>query len=236
MSYARVAANIIINNAHCDGMVTQLGVGRDWEALEPRDDVAGYTPDIDGQYSWWYQDVFEYVDLLRAIGPIRTFTRHDMNLSQWQYHGKWRLGSSAGISQYKSLEFYDGRPGLYAGVNAGNEWGRLTSVATNFGPNLQFWVWRCGQATGETDPILFAIHLRPVSGTEYALCFPGQGAAGKYHTDLTGITDAQPQEPYLMGKPANEPLWTVIDRRKQGAAPTVGAVGKEPKLEIIRIE
>ena len=232
MSYTRVAANIIIDNAHCDGMVTQLGVGRDWEALEPRDDAPGYTPDIDGQYSWWYQDVFEYVDILRAIGPIRTFTRANMAASAWALQGKWRLGSSAGQSQYRMLEFYDGRPGLYSL----GQWGKATSVSSSLGPNLHFWVWRCGQAQGETDPIMFAIHLRPASGVEYALCFPGQGAAGQYHTDTTGISDAQTAEPSLWGLVPGEDKWTVIDRRKQGAAPTVGAIGEAPKLEIIRLE
>lgn len=238
MSYTRVSANIVINNAHCDGMITTLGAGRDWDALEPRDDAPGFTPDIAGQYSWWYADVFEYVDLLRAIAPIRTFTRTNMATAAWQLQGKWRAGSAAGQSQYRLLEFYDGRPGLYDGANKlpGNEWGKATSVATNLGPNLQFWVWRCGQAQAETDPILFEIRLRPASGIEYALCFPGQGAAGQYHADLTGVSDAQVMEPYIMGFVPGEEHWTVIDRRKQGAAPTVGSLGKEPKLEIIRIE
>ena len=236
MSYVRVAANIIINNAHCDGMLTKLGIGRDWDAMEPRDDAQGFTPDVAGQYSWFYKDVFEYIDLLRAIGPIRTFTLADMSLANWTVQGKWRVGSSSGIAKHKSLAFYDGRPGLYDGVNAGSAWGKATSVASNLGPNLQFWVWRCGQAPAETDPILFAIHLRPASGIEYALCFPGQGAAGKYHEDKTGETDAQTTAPYLMGLVPGEDHWTVIDRRNQGAGPTVGEIGKEPTLEIIRIE
>lgn len=237
--YARAAAYLAIDNAHCDGMLTKHGIGRDWAAVEPKDDAVGYTPDIAGQYSWYYQDVFEYVDKLHAIAPIRTFTRADMALGDWELQGKWRLGSAAGHSQFKALHFYDGRPGLYNGVNkgAGNNWGKATSVATDLGPNLQFWVWRMGAAVGETDSAYFSIVFKPTDGSiQYAFVFPGQQAAGKYHQDYTTVTDGQINAPFVMAKPATEPNWSVVDRRDQGCSPTVGHIGQSTSLQIIRIE
>ena len=53
MAYAKAIAQLMLDNAHTDGLVTVKGIGRDWEAAQPRDeDKATFTPDVGGQYGW----------------------------------------------------------------------------------------------------------------------------------------------------------------------------------------
>lgn len=238
MSYVRAAANLLIDNAHADGMLTKHGIGRDWEASEPREEAYGWSADVGGQYAWVYGDRLEYVDKLKAIGPIRTYTRADMDLDDWTLSARagssqWRLSGLAAHSRYRMLHMHDGAIGQYGTGHIT----KAVSTSTSLGPNLQFWLWRGGRPARETDPTLVAIHLVPAeNGIAYALVFPREQAGGQYHTDLTGITDAQQTGPFLMARPYNEALWTVIDRKSGGGSAKAGAVGSESKLELIRIE
>ena len=38
MAYTRAVAKLVFDNAHADGRITEKGIGRDWEAHEPRDE------------------------------------------------------------------------------------------------------------------------------------------------------------------------------------------------------
>ena len=237
-TYVRAAANLIIDKPHADGMLTQEGVGRDWPATEPKEETFAFTPDVGAPYTWCYRDVCEYVDRLKAIAPIRTFTRGDMALTDWTLstlsgEDQWKLSSRAAHSRYRMLHMFDAAISQYS---VSGHVPTATTVSAAWGPNLQFWVWRGGRPKGETDPCLFAIHLRPTTGIEYALVFPAQQEGGKYHSDNTGITDALQTTPFLMGLVPGEAYWTIITRKQGGASPTIGAVGSEARLEVIRIE
>ena len=69
MSYTTPVANLIVDNAHADGLTTEWGIGRDWVAAEPKEDPRGFTPDLGGAYGWQYKNKFEYKDV--ELGQVK---------------------------------------------------------------------------------------------------------------------------------------------------------------------
>ena len=238
--YARAAVKIIVDNAHCDGMITTLGVGRDWTADEPRNTLVldQFTPDVGGQYGWWYVGAFEHITRLNCIAPIMTYTPSAMALGsgagQWTVNrGLWRNSATSGvlgISGAGLLEYYDGRPGRYAA----GAWGQITSVS-NMAPNLQIYVWRLPGSPLETEPsaVEFIFH-GATSGDLYRLGFPSNGAAGDMAI-ANGLSGWQ-SHPYLMGKRTGDTVWTLIDNPNVGCAPANSGAQREASLLALRVE
>lgn len=231
MSYARAAAKIIVDNAHCDGLLTTLGTGRDWDAKEPRDYLGAgqFTPDIGGEYGWHYAGQFENIQRLGCIAPIGSYTMANMALSGWTVNsGDWALTSTGGELNVALLHYKDARAGLYATTDHGD----ITSVAS-FAPNLMLRGWRMPPGNGETDPGLFEIILQgATSGDEYCLGFPREGSSGAYGT-AQGRTGWQ-SGPYLLGKRTGDSTWTLIDNMRLGSG-AKGAKGG-PEYFGLRIE
>lgn len=216
MAYTRAAAKLIIDNPNADGQVTTWGIGRDWEAAEERAMFRGLSADITGQYGWRYNGQFEYLEKLKAIGPIGAATFADMNIDGWTAtQGAWAESSKAGALRYTHLHFYDGRTGLVAT----NEYGIITSTAS-FTPNLALSVWRFPATKEETDPCVFEVHFLG-SGTApvYALSFPASGPGGTFYSSQFGASGAQYTNPALIGRLPGQSTWTVIDEWKGGGAP-----------------
>jgi hypothetical protein len=234
MAYARAAVQIIVDAAHADGMITVDGVGRDWDAIEPRDrlDIGQLTPDLGGQYGWWYEGLFERIPPLNAIAPIMTWTFADMVLANWtQTHGSgyWRESWTSGAIRVKLLEYFDGRAGRYAA----NAYGHLTSVGA-WTPNLAMHIWRMPQAPDETEPGTVELWFRgATAGDVYCLGWPTEGDAGAYGT-AQGRTGWQAQ-PYLLGKRTGDTVWTLIDTLRSTCGPR-GSRGKDqPTLQQVRL-
>ncbi len=233
MSYTRCVMELWADNAHADGMITTRGGGRDWEATEPREDQPGWTPDVWGQYGWDYAGKCEYLSYLRGVAPIRTYTRTDMSLAAWTVvSGLWREGAIAGNLDIAGLHYYDGLPDRYAAGAHG-----VIESDGDLGPNLRLGRWRMGGAPVETAPALGAEYwTNPDNSVQYGLHLPGLGTAGAYHDSVTGTSGAELSKPLLLGKPATESVWTVIDQLDAGAGPRAGSVDKAPVLEIVRVE
>ena len=224
ISYARAAAKIIVDNAHCDGLLTILGTGRDWDAKEPREHLGEgqFTPDIGGEYGWHYNGQFENISRLGCIAPIGSYTMTNMVKSAWDItSGDWELTSTGGELPVALMHYRDARPGRYAT----GEYGNITTLA-NYTPNLMFRGWRMPPANGETDPGLFEIILQgATSGDQYCLGFPREGNSGSYGT-AQGRTGWQ-CSPYLMGKRTGDTSWTMIDNMRIGSGPRSAKGGPE---------
>ena len=233
MAYSRVASNLIIDNAHADGMITTPGIGRDWPAIEPRDNELTFSPDLGGQYGWFYDGQFEYIDKLGGIAPLGTVAKTSMALSNWTVtQGKWRNSAYSGNLQTQYLHYYDAEAARYAA----NEYGILTSK-NSYAPNLVFWIWRMGSAPAETDPALFGIHFLGSGGAvQYALYLPAYKTGSDYEAELTGRSGRTELQPYLLGKPAVENTWTLVDKLNAGSVPSVGGTGNTSKFQVLRIE
>jgi len=233
MAYTRAAAALTIGPPHYDGYPTSVGIGRDWMAVEPRDDtIRGFTPDVGGQYGWWYAGRFEYVDKLGCIAPIGTYTESAMSLGSWQViSGKWRESSAGSALRRAWLHYYDGRAGRYA-AGAHGEVRSNASIAPAFVCNL----WRMPGAVDETEPAIVDLHLYNDGGTQYILRFPAQGTAGVEQTGLTGETSPEYDSPLLLGKPAADANWSVVDRMSLGSTPRLGNAGDAPLRQTVRVE
>jgi hypothetical protein len=231
MAYSRVAANLLVDYPHVDGMLTTLYVGRDWQAIEPRRDTGGFSPDVEGQYGWYYDNKFEYLERLGGIAPLGKFTKSNMALTDWDVvQGKWRESPAAASLGVTHLWYYDAR----AGRVATNEYGILRSKAS-YAPNLMFWFWRMGGAYDETDQATIGIHLAGADA-QYALYLPAYREAGSYYEGLTGTTERQDLQPVLMGKASGDSNWAVIDTLSASSTPTLGSISETPKLQTVRIE
>ena len=228
MSYARATGHLTVGYPHYDGYPLTIGAGRDWPASEPREDtLRGFTPDVGGSYGWMYGGRFEYLDKLHCIAPIGTYTEADMALSAWTVlSGKWRLSAAAGPNRYKCLHYYEGRAGYSGEVRS----------AANMVPNLQCEFWRMPRGYGETGQAVLDIHFYNGGQTQYILRFPAEGAAGTEQTDLTGETDPQYTAPMLLGKPAGDGRWTVVDKLSLSSTPRLGQVGNTALHQTVRIE
>lgn len=225
MSYVRLAANLIIDNADADGRITVMGVGRDWEATEPRDETIKFTPDIGSAYAWEYNGLFEYIDRLNGIAPLGTYTPGDMSLAGWtQTSGSWGLSSAANATGYRFLQYYDDTGAI----------GRLTSTG-NYSPNLAMWIWRF-PGTG-TIPALLGLHFLGSAGApEYAIYWPAQTEWGAYEATLTGQSGGQYTSPLLLGRPQSESVFSVIDRQQSGGTLRLGDFGAEPVYQVLKVE
>jgi len=238
--YARAAVQIIVDAAHCDGMITVLGVGRDWTADEPRNTLAldQRTPDVAGTYGWWYSGLFEHITKLNCIAPIMTYTAAPLELGsgagEWTVNkGLWRESAASGVLGIAGaglLEYYDGRPGRYAA----NAWGQITSV-DEMAPNLQVYCWRMQGSPQETEAAAVEFVLEgAVAGEFYCLGFPSNGDAGIMGA-ATGRTGWQ-SHPYLMGWRSGDTEWTMIDNLSVGAAPGNSGPQRKASLLGLRIE
>jgi hypothetical protein len=238
--YARAAVKIIVDAAHCDGMITTLGVGRDWTADEPRNTLAldQRTPDVGGMYGWWYEGVFEHITKLNCIAPIMTYAAAPMELGsgagQWAVNkGLWRQSAASGVLGVMGgglLEYYDGRPGRYAA----NAWGQVTSV-DELAPNMQVYVWRMPGSPLETEAAAVEFILEgATSGEQFCIGFPSNGDAGIMGT-AQGRTGWQ-SHPYLMGKRTGDTYWTVLDHLNVGCAPGNSGPQRKASLLALRIE
>jgi hypothetical protein len=231
MAYVRAAVQIVVDAAHCDGMLTVQGVGRDWRTLEPRDalDIGQRTPDLGGQYGWHYNGLFERIPALNGIAPIMTYTPADMDLGDWTVQsGMWRESHTSGNMRHKALEFYDGLPGRY-GASAH---GHLTSTA-DWAPNVDFIAVRMPQAPDETEPGTLELWFRgATAGDLYCIGWPTAGPSGAYGT-AQGRTGWQ-SHPYLMGKRTGDSTWTLIDTLRSTTVP--GEHGKTLLVQHHRIQ
>lgn len=233
MAYTRVVCNLTLDNAHADGRITEQGIGRDWEAREPRgESLTGFTPDVASQWGWLYEGRFEYIDRLGCLAPLGGCTPADMALANWTVtQGVWRESETSGVLRYKHLHYYDGRGGRVAG----GDWGIVTSNG-NYTPNLQLWLWRFPSASGEADLPFVGLRLTGAGGAHYLLGLPAQGAQDTYYGDLTGGSGAQLGTPYVLGRPAGETTWTRLDALAEGPAPQSARLGNEPTLQMVRLE
>ncbi len=205
MSYVRASANLVVDNPHADGRITQWGIGRDWVAAEPRQGAGpGFAADVAGQYGWEYQNTFEYIDKLRGIAPIGVYTEVDMALDGWTVlRGKWKESSTAATLQHKYLHFYDARPGL----GALGEWGQIKSNA-DFAPNFEMHIWRFPPDRQETDAanVTVAMHGDGIAPS-YCIVLPS-ARVGK----VEGVTSSEDKlnYPQLWGRPQGG-NWALID-------------------------
>jgi hypothetical protein len=243
MSYARAVGQIIIDAPNADGWTDTesgdyLGIGRDWDAAEPRElGDWGNTPDLWGQYGWDYGGVAEYISTLQGIAPLGTFTAEDMALGsgagQWTVeNGLWRASSSAGTLRNTWLHAYDGR----AGRIAADEEMRVISV-DDMEPNLQLLMWRLPGAYNDTEPAWVALKLtNPDGSQQYGFVFPALSAAGGSWLDEGTPGNPWFTQPLFFGWPNNEPYPTIIDTMSAGSAPRLADIGRVPTLQAIRIE
>lgn len=240
MAYSRAISILEIDNAHADGMVTTKGIGRDWEAVQPRDEEkAGFSPDVGGQYGWEFgpqqynaaQSQCEYIKAMRAIAPLGTWALGDMDDTLWAVdRGMWQeyWAANPGI---KMLHFYDGRAGLI-GLGASG----IIASSGDYTPNLQLWLWRFPPRADETDPASVELWFEgDGTGPQYCLGFPEAGPTSTYYSGETGASGTYTQ-PYLMGKPNGEALWTLIDTSDAGGASSISSSRSEPRFQAIRIE
>ena len=239
MAYARVVAELVADNQHCDAWFDtqnsgRFGAGRDWEAREAREELTGFTPDVWGQYGWEYAGEFEYLKHLGGIAPIRTGTLADMALTDWSVtSGKWRESSTAGLLKRKWLHYYDAEAGRYAA----GEHGVIRSV-NDYSPNLLFYIWRLAPAVNEGEPAVVNIRFVNDSGSvEYAIYLPTFGEQADYLKDLLGVTKHELTQPLLLGRPRVETDWTVIDEIDLSTSPRAGGdIGNDCKLQVLRVE
>jgi len=232
MSYVRAAANLILDNPHADGHITQFGIGRDWQAEERRL-TGSWAWDLATPLGWEYAGQFEYLDKLKAVAPLGTYTPADMALSDWTVtQGKWQESSSSGALRYKHLHFYDGRPGLFAT----SEYGILTSKAS-FRPNLFCGVWRFPADKTETDPCVFEIHfLGDGTSPVYVLGFPAPGPGGNYYQGGPTVNSEQYTHPLLMAHMPGQTAWSIIDEARGGAPQAGGDLNQKAYWQGLRIE
>lgn len=228
MSYVRAVGRLTVGKPHYDGYPTSIGIGRDWEASEPRDNsLRGFTPDVGGQYGWEYGGQFEYIDKLGCIAPMGTCQPSDMVLSEWtQLAGNWRESSQSAALRNTWLHYYDGRVGYWGSIRS-NAW---------YAPNLLFDFWRMPGAVNKAQVPVVDIRLYNGGGCQYILRFPSQGPAGTEQSVITGETDPQYTSPLLLGKPPTDTLWTVVDKMSLGATPRLGNAGEAPIRQTVRIE
>ena len=231
MAYVRAGVKAVFDNPHADGLLTQLGVGLDWEAGDAGNRLGGRTADLSGTYGWELGTAFEYIKGIGALAPIGRTTPADMALTDWEVlKGTWKLSASSANLQHQWLHYYDGRPNRYAA----DAWGQVRTKTDRW-PNLQFDVWRMGSAPGETDRAMFAVHFRG-AGADYALCFPGTGADDSYWTGMTGGSAGQLMHPALLGRADEDATWTIIDQITGGSLPNFRLLGGAAALQSIRVE
>jgi hypothetical protein len=244
MAYARIVSALVADNAHADGYFDTLtgngrfGIGRDWEAREPRAEEGGSTPDVAGQYGWNYSGQFEYLDRIGGIAPVGVATQVDMAKGDWNLSPdatKWRLSSRSPQLRTRYLHFYDGSL---------NAQGSAVSKAAH-APNLQFWIWRMGGAARNPqtptlplpDPPLLVIKLLG-DGTSagYAIALPAYREQGSYADGQTGTSGRQSLQPQLWGRAPGETVWTPLDNLSAGSAPTLGGAGNAVEFQTLRVE
>jgi hypothetical protein len=242
MAYSRVVSQLIADYPHADGHIDtlasgRLGIGRDWEAREPRENGDwGNTPDVWGQYGWDYGGIAEYIEVLQGIAPLGTFTRADMELGssagQWTVeNGTWRASSAAGLLKHEWLHYYDGRPGRLAA----DAEGRVVSV-DSLAPNLQVNLWRMGGAHNDTEPAwVLILFTNPLGSQQYGFVFPALDEADA-SVDFGSVGNPWFTQPLFFGWPDNETLPTVIDPMSAGSAPRLGKFGAQPTFQMVRIE
>lgn len=259
MAYSLVVGQLVVDNPHADGWFntyTDDGAfycGRDWEALERRDDVKGFSPDVAGQYGWEYANTFEYIDKLACIAPMGTKgtldsdgkeVLPDMNPGDWRFLAgaphfapMWKLSSKSAYLKQRVLWFYDSRPNLYPnGVYPDGVFGQAISQAS-YTPNLQFYIWRNGRHPDETEPPLVYIGFYGDGNEQYQIHLPGKEAqTGKIHKEMTGEEKRQYSKALLLGRKGGTPTWTVIDTQGAGAAPTIGKLTAQASFQSVRIE
>ncbi len=229
MSYPRAFCQFVFDYPHCDGMLTRLGIGRDWEAREPRQDEWAWTGDVSADLGWHYGGQFEYLKTLRGIAPVGTWGTPTMALSQWtQTRGLWREAPTTAASRFTYLHYYDARPNRYAA----GAWGTLTST-TSYTPNQVWYIWRGPNLQGDSDAPMFCIAFGNTGGIRYAITLPAYREAGAWETGLTGNDGATPQ-PALWGYSAGQ--WNQIATMDSSSVPRMGAVGAEPVFQCLRTE
>lgn len=229
MSYVRAAGNLIIDKPNADGRVTTWGIGRDWQAAEPRDKSGGgkYAADLAGSFGWQYGLQFEYLEKLRGIAPIGTYTEADMDLDGWTVtQGMWQESSTAGAMKKKHLHFYDARPARVAA----NAWGIVQSNAS-YHPNFEVHLWRFPADENETDPNIVSLVLTGNgSAPEYALVLP----AGQTSTSPFSATTGTYKHPQLWGRPQGSAVWSLIDEHKGSGV--VNVPGQRADWQAVRVE
>lgn len=236
MSYSLVNGQLIKDNPHLFGWFDTIAGGAkfswgcDWEAQEAKDQLEGFSPDIGGSYGWEYNNQLEYIKRLACIAPIGTFTPADMTTAAWQTQGRWQLTSTTNFFKHRALWFYDGRPNLYPGT----QWGYAKTVADTE-PNVQFHIWRVGQAAGELQPSTFSIRFLGDGNQQYQLTLPAYGLTGKEHEELTGRVGDKYCKAILYGQQAGSG-WSVVDTFGAGAAPELMSYTAVPKFQAVRIE
>ena len=233
MSYTTPVANLTIDYPHANGRMTKWGFGRDWEADEPRQVPGGYTPDLEGPNGWYYQGLLEWIEPIRGIAPLGQHSGHtvDSNIADWFIlSGLWQESSAAGLLRAKWLHFYDGRPNL---ILTG-EHGRIASKA-NYPLNFVAWFWRFPAPPTEANTPHIMLHLiGDGSAPEYAIYLPAWGKT----TEMPGQegTDVMYQSPLLLGRPLDDPLWSIVDEIPGGSGALGDMAQEGARLEAIKVE
>ncbi|GEM_PF-2768521 len=219
MAYEHPVAKLTLDNPHADLIPAVLGLGRDWQAREPREYGKGFSVDLAGDYGWQYRGITEYIEPLKGIAPLGDYTLADMVVADWTVdNGTWRELGPVGAIRKKYLHYYDGNAGNYAG----GDFGQVTSEY-DYWPNLRFWWWRYPSGQDETDPAIIEISLRGDGAHPYyALQFPAQSLTSTFYEDRFNLTGAKYDRPILAGFAAGSSThWSIIDECQHSGGPQI---------------
>ncbi len=220
MSSGPVNVNLVFDNAHCDGLLTKWGWGRDWPATEPRYVAPGWDPLSVEPTAWQYNADLEYIPPLNCIAPVNRIGRDDNGLGDAVVEsGLWRVTGSAGYLRTTWLHYYDGNPNRVAAGMHGSIYLNHT-----YPTDLVFWTWRFPGTALDSDPPLVLIWLLgdgvcPV----LMLALPGYSNGDGLAGSTLGLSGRAFDRPLLCGRPIGGTQWTVLDEGEDaGESQTIG--------------
>ncbi len=212
--------NLIFDNAHCDGLLTKWGFGRDWAASEPRYAGGGWDPQMIEPTAWQYDADVEYIPPLNCLAPAPRLSRGGWEMDDYVVEsGLWRVTGTAGYLRVPWLHYYDGQPNRLAASQYGSIY-----LSHEYPTGIAVWTWRFPGTAVDDDPPLVAIWLMgdgvcPV----LMLVLPGYSGGDGLAGDLLGVSGRAFDKPLLCACPIGGTQWTILDQGEDaGQSQTIG--------------
>lgn len=142
------AAELIVDNAHADGLLSKHGFAHDWR-FEAEKNV---DPSTAGTLQpGWVGEGCEIVPVVHALGLRGYASKADMDLGQWEVLSGacWKLARPAGRPRVAYVFYYDARPDQYGGVLS----------KAQYEPRVAVWLWRFSPPDGQTLPVFVEVTL-----------------------------------------------------------------------------
>ncbi|MBC7288348.1 MAG: hypothetical protein H5T86_09950 [Armatimonadetes bacterium] len=201
MALVRPCAELIVDNAHADGLLEKHGFAYDWRFDAAKDLVPGIADDFRAS---WIGDGCEIVPVLRALGLRGYAVKDDMRLEDWSVEAGdcWKVVTPDGRPRVAYLFWCDARPNRHG----------IVMSRQRYEPRIALWLWRFAPPAGQTEPVFIEVTLH------------GDGAGPAYTVQLP-LHDEAHKYPRLWRHDPNQPEAYLVDELQRYDAARLAMLG-----------